>query len=249
MRCYHATTRRRALEILCKGFGEEDVFTISERLHGVRLLSDWRLNTNPSLRFKFVSIEPVGSDYATVPEWLLKTIEAHNASEAERERLAKVWEPEPIMPIHDPIGYSILEVTFADDVLRDDYRYEEARSIRNRETGEIRTTEHFVWGGEWLTPLDLARRGYVRLLEQRVSEDAIQALESLRRHLNRRGALAGRGRPGRRESRGEHPRLVGRRRHLRIGKGEAPPRDWHRRGHGPQPKDERRNPMATPNLP
>src|SRR5205809_1616014 len=185
MRCYHATARRRALEILSKNFGEEDVCQISEKLHGVRLLSDWRLNTNPSLRFKFTEVAPV-ADEGAVPEWLQQIFAAHNAVEEERARLEKIWEPMPIMPIHDPVGYSILEITLEDGAL-DDYRYMEARAIYNRETGEIRQTEHFAWGGEWLVPLDLARRGYVRLLEQRVSEYGIQALESLRRYLVAKG--------------------------------------------------------------
>ena len=184
MRCYHAT-RRRALEILSKNFGEEDVCTISAELSGVRLLSDWRLNTNPSFRFKVTEVTPVEGGGA-VPEWLLEVFAAHNASEEERASQAKIWEPLPIMPIHDPVGYSILEITL-ENVALDDYRYMEARSIHNRETGERRQTEHFVWGGEWLVPLDLARRGYVRLLEQRVTEEGIEALESLRRHLTAKG--------------------------------------------------------------
>jgi hypothetical protein len=186
MRCYHATTRRRALDILCNGFGEEDVYAISAQMLGIRLLSDWRLNTNQSFQFRIAEITPAGE--GAVPEWLLDVVEAHNAREEERARLAKMWEPMPIMSIHDPRGYSILEVTLEDEAgALDGYRYMEARSIWNRETHEIRETEHFVWGGEWLAPLDVARRGYVRLLEQRVSEEAIRALASLRHHLTAEG--------------------------------------------------------------
>jgi hypothetical protein len=147
------------------------------------------LNTNPSFRFKVTKVEPVASEGAdAVPEWLLEMFDAHNAREEERARLAKIWEPMPIMPIHDPVGYSILEVTLeGEDGALDDYRYAEARSIQNRETGEIRHTEHFVWSGEWLVPLDLARRGYVRLLEQRVDEAAIRALALWRRHWTAEG--------------------------------------------------------------
>jgi hypothetical protein len=88
----------------------------------------------------------------------------------------------PVNRIHDPVGLTVLEVTFDGDISLDDHRYEEAVSLWNRETHEIRHTQHFEWTGEWLVPLEVAQRGRVRLRERTLEPEDYEALARLRAH-------------------------------------------------------------------
>ena len=143
---YHVTTRERALEILAHGFTEQDVFFLTI-LSGVRLLSHPSLNNWPSLRFI------VDGQQLDAPD------------------MGPPWEPFLVNRIHDPVGNAVLEVTLPDDIRLDDFRYEEAVTLWNRETQETRETDLFHWTGEWLVPLPLVQRGQLRLLEQELDEE------------------------------------------------------------------------------
>lgn len=171
MKSYHGTTRGRALEILAHGLAERDVVTVGS-CSGVRLLISPMVDTPPL-------------DYTVniVDDILFKPVGDWDDWDDGRD-----WQPMPLGRIHDPIGATILEVTFTEEVQLEDYQYQEEVVLRNRKTNETRSSDHFIWTGEWLVPLEVAQRGDLRLLETRVDEELLQRqLARWRAHFTEQG--------------------------------------------------------------
>ncbi|MGH7574802.1 MAG: hypothetical protein ACREM1_06710 [Longimicrobiales bacterium] len=177
MKAYHDTTRERAVEILAHGLGEQDVVYVAASMEGVRLLADPRGDFNPTLRFHVTGLWVDGEDVWLPPP-------------GEPDLDPRVWERMPTMPIHDPIGDTVLELDLPDGSL-DAYRYEEQVTLWNRDTNEIRHTDHFAWGGEWLAPLEVVSNAPIRMLERRLDEEEEDLLD--RALAKARTALAARG--------------------------------------------------------
>lgn len=175
---YHVTSRDRAAQILAEGFTTDQLVYAHASLRGVRLMVHPNRNNVPSARFQVVGLS---FDGVAVPEWLLQ--------EMRPDEDPRSWESLPVNRIHDPIGLTVLEVTFGDDMSLDDYRYEEQVRLWNHESQEIRQTNHFEWSGEWLVPLEVAQRGRVRLLERTLEPEDYQALARWRTHWEGEGIL------------------------------------------------------------
>lgn len=162
MDCYHITKRDRAIQILAHGFDEQDVFPLTSECVGVRFMRSPTIDEVP-LRFKVTAVDGVPTD------WL-----------PDVDMDPREWEPLPLGRLHDPIGRTAIQVTTDADIK--EYRCLEAVSLRNRQTGETRATEHLLWTGEWLVPLALARAASVKLLERRLDDDEEKMLKEQLHH-------------------------------------------------------------------
>ena len=70
------------------------------------------------------------------------------------------------------MGDIALEIELPADVNLDDYQYQESVVLWNKRTQETHVTDEFEWTGEYLVPLEVARRAWVtQFLEATLSEE------------------------------------------------------------------------------
>lgn len=158
MRMFHVTSRDHALEILAHGFTEADVLYIGAEMEGVRFTVD--LNGNS---YHLGELPTAAIDEIITPE----------------PELGPVWQYLGRGELVAEFGETVLAVSFPDGVDVDAWRVKESVRFWNRETNEIRETNHDQWTGEYLVPLDKLRGATVQLVEAELDADEEQRLAAL----------------------------------------------------------------------